>query len=99
MTTKEDTEFLIGWDAICEFLCCTRPTAIKYAKYYGMPVGILGSRVVAFKDELEEWLRHYTQPYGSKERGPRRAPVPPGRPWHKEKNRKKTERKKGVRRK
>ena len=71
---KRYEEPLVGWDEICEYMRISVPTAIKYAREYGMPVLVQGQTILAFKDELNEWRRRSSYLYGIKYRIKRRPP-------------------------
>ncbi|MBF0259942.1 MAG: hypothetical protein HQK62_14110 [Desulfamplus sp.] len=53
------TKALYGWKEIAEYIGCSKGTAVKYAKYHGLPVKKIGVRVVSSTRMLENWLDGY----------------------------------------
>jgi hypothetical protein len=62
MDQKQRKESLLTtWKEISSYLCCNEKTAQRWEIKYGLPVrrppGLGKSRVHAYKEELDEWLR------------------------------------------
>jgi len=54
---------LSSWKEIASYLGCDERTCLRWEKKFGLPVHRAGgsqskSLVFAYKDELDEWLRH-----------------------------------------
>ena len=55
---KKETEAMVTWKEIAEYLRVSVPTAKRWRKKKGMPVKCPGGKVVrAFADELDTWQR------------------------------------------
>ncbi len=52
----DDEDELKKWDEICEYMACTRATAIKIAKQYNAPIIKLGGKVFTTKQKMDVWL-------------------------------------------
>ena len=51
--------WLYGWKEICQYIGCSRSTALRHAKLFNMPIYRRLGKPRALKKELDVWLVNF----------------------------------------